>query len=367
MQKLTSVFSQNSTLDCREYGNALEALRGYLPTVPRQDIRGFFTRAAELSEELPVQMREALADFRANGNEDGYLLIRGLPVDQSTLPPTPDHWRVPVERPLLQMEAWIALIGMRMGVATGYAENRGGAVFQDVFPARDKEAMTAAAHSMSAHGHEAMLRWHTEMAYLQEQPNYLAIGCSRADHDRVAKTPIVSIRKIISKLSEEHREILRTVPLPWHVDAAFQSEADPDPMTNLLLLSDNDDILCYDGGLIIPEEVEKAGEEFGYKKFHNENRAKEFGRKTREALETFTEMANEMATELYLEPGDIVLIDNLRTAHARTRFKPRWDSPVNDNRWLNRIFIRTPGVGHDPELEHAEVVRFKIREPHQPR
>lgn len=358
---------QSSTLDCRKYGNALEALREYLPTAPRQDIRGFFTRAAELSEDLPAQMREALADFRANGNEDGFLLLRGLPVDQNALPPTPDHWQVPVDRPLVQMEAWVALIGMRMGVATGYAENRGGAVIQDVFPARDKQAMTASKHSMSAHGHKAMLRWHTEMAYLQDQPNYLTIGCSRADHDRVAKTPIVSIRKVIDKISEEHREILRTVPLPWHADAAFQSEANPDPMTNLLLLADNDDILRYDGGLIIPEEVETVGEELGRKKFRDEKRAKEFGRKVREALETFTETVNETATELYLEPGDIVLIDNFRTAHSRTEFKPRWDRPMNDNRWLNRIFVRTPGFGHSPELEHAEVVRLKLREPDQPR
>ncbi|OPD52641.1 TauD/TfdA family dioxygenase [Bacillus anthracis] len=360
---------QSSTFDCSKFSNTFEALRDELPTIPRQDIRGFFTQAASLSEYLPEQIREALADFQANGNDDGYLLLRGLPIDQSTLPPTPDHWRVPVNRPLLQMEAWIALIGMRMGVATGYAENRDGAVFQDVFPARDNQTMIATEHSMSAHGHEVMLRWHTEMAYLQEQPNYLTIGCSRADHERVAKTPIVSIRKVIGKLSEEHREILRTVPLPWHVDAAFHSEADPDPMTNLLLLAnnDNDDILRYDGRLIIPAEVEKAGEELGKKKFRNGKRAQEFGRKVREALETFSEMVNKMATELYLEPGDIVLIDNFRTAHGRTRFKPRWDGPVNDNRWLNRIFIRTPGVDHNPELEHAELVYFKLREPDQHR
>lgn len=327
--------------DCSIYRERLESLAAELPVTPRADLPAFFAVATELSGSLPLNMRRVLADFRKDGNDDGYIRLRGLPISPGTLPDTPEHWRASANRRLLGMEPWIALVGMRMGVATGYRENREGAVFQDVFPARDKKAMTAAQHSMSAHGHQAMLRWHTEMAYLATQPNFLVIGCARADHERKARTPIVSVRQILRKLSDEHREVLRTVPLPWHVDAAFQSSADPDPMTDLLLLTGGDDILRYDGGLIIPDEVENS-----------------CGKLAREALEAFTDTANTIGTGIHLEPGDILLLDNNRTAHGRTRFTPRFDG---QDRWLNRIFIRTPGVGHAVKLRHAEVVSFQLR------
>lgn len=334
------------TIDCTPYADTLNTLAAELPVIPRHDLPGFFVRAEELSASLPPQMLNALADFRANGNEEGYLLLRGLPVDQDALPDTPDSWPPDVNRPLTGMEPWIALVGMRMGKATGYTENRGGAVFQDVFPARSKKTMIAVDHSMSAHGHEEDLRWHTEMAYLSTHPNYLTIGCSRADHDRVARTPIVSIRKILPHLTMEHREILRSVPLPWHVDAAFQSEDNPDPITHLRLLANGDDYLRYDGKLINPGDFAKL--------------IPERAREAAQALEAFTAAVTEHAVRLALEPGDIVLMDNFRTAHGRTQYTPRFDGK---DRWLNRIFVRTPGVGHPKELMHAEVVDFALREP----
>jgi clavaminate synthase len=327
--------------DCSTYRERLEELAAELPTTPRTNLPAFFAAATELSGSLPLNMRRVLADFRAHGNDDGYVRLRGLPINPDNLPDTPEHWRASVDRQLLGMEPWITLIGMRMGVATGYKENREGAVFQDVFPARDRKAMTATQHSMSAHGHQAMLRWHTEMAYLATQPNFLVIGCARADHDRMARTPIVSVRQILRKLNDEHREVLRTVPLPWHVDAAFQSSSDPDPMTDLLLLTGGDDILRYDGGLIIPSEVERS-----------------CGKLAREALEAFTETANAIGSGVHLEPGDILLLDNNRTAHGRTQFTPRFDGK---DRWLNRIFVRTLGSDHAAKLEHAQIVPFQLR------
>lgn len=333
-----------SMLDCTPYAATLNAIAAGLPLTPRHNLVGFFSLAEQLSARLPQQILQALADFRTYGNEEGYLLLRGLPIDPDALPDTPESWPPDVNRPLVGMEPWIALVGMCMGRATGYKENRGGAVFQDVFPARNKETMIAVDHSMSAHGHEADLRWHTEMAYLSTHPNYLVIGCSRADHDRVARTPIVSIRKVLPHLSREHCDILRRVSLPWHVDAAFQSQADPDPLTYLRLLANEDDYLRYDGKLIRTGEFAKLLPE----------RAME----AEQAFQAFESLVAEHAVKLALTPGDVLLLDNFRTAHGRTQYIPRFDGK---DRWLNRIFVRTPGVGHPPHLPHAEVVDFALR------
>jgi clavaminate synthase len=330
-----------TTLDCSAHADALDALRAALPALPRIDPDAFFARAAALSDALPTSLRERVAAFRACGNDAGYLLLRGLPVHPERLPDTPERWPAPVDRPLLPSEAWVALIGMCLGVSTGYDRNRGGTLLQDVFPSRDTKTRIAHEHAMSAHGYREALRYHTEMAYLTTQPSYLVLACSRADHDGMAGTLILSGRRIARRLGDAHRAVLRTVPLRWHVDAAFKSAEEPDPMTRMRLLFDHDDRLRYDARLI---ECEAAGA-------------------VRDALDAFEALIDETREILYLKPGDVLLLDNDRTAHARTRYEPRFDGR---DRWLSRLFIRAPGVGHAAQLRQAEVVRCEIRVPEEP-
>ncbi|WDD95003.1 TauD/TfdA family dioxygenase [Burkholderia sp. FERM BP-3421] len=325
-------------LDCSPHADALEALRAELPALPRADLGAFFTRAAALSDALPAPIRDTLAAFRARGNEGGYLLLRGLPLDPDALPDTPEHWPPPPERTLLQTEAWVALIGMRMGVATGYDRNRSGAPLQDVFPSRDAKTMIASEHSMTSHGYRDALRYHTELAYLTAQPNYVALGCSRADHEGRAGTPVISVRRIVKRLSAAHQDVLRSVPLTWRVDDLFKTAEQPDPQTRLRLLFDNDDRIRYDGRLIECEA----------------------GSAAHEALEAFMAAIEETQEILYLKPGDVLVFDNHRTSHSRTRYEPRFDGK---DRWLTRLFIREPGAGHAARLRQAEVVGFEVRPP----
>ncbi|MBT2748704.1 MULTISPECIES: TauD/TfdA family dioxygenase [unclassified Lysobacter] len=319
------------TIDCSPFHDALCELKRRLPTHPRQDLAGFFSVAAQLSVEIPAPLLKRVSDFRQRGNDDGFLHLKGLPIDEDALPPTPSSYPTPVDRPLLDTEAWIALIGMVVGKATGYKENRFGSVFQDVYPA-------LGAHRLTAHNYDTELRFHTEMAYHVQQPDYLVIACARADHEHVAQTRITSVRKIAPMLGERDLHTLRTTPLQWHVDLAFRSDADPDPTTRLFLLTDGDDNLRYDGSLILPHETEEAAE----------------------ALQAFSTAADQVAATVYLQPGDLVLIDNIRTSHARTPFTPRFDGT---DRWLTRIFVR--GSSHSIPARHADVVPFQLRAPDQ--
>ncbi|RDJ97512.1 TauD/TfdA family dioxygenase [Paraburkholderia lacunae] len=319
--------SSATGFDGTPYRETLIALKRELPDVPRHDLPSFFSCAASLSVELPEQLRQHVSRFQSHGNDDGFLSITGWPLDEDTLPATPDCTPAPVDRPLLDMEAWIALISAALGKATGYRENRAGSVLQDVYPIRD-------AHVLTANNYQTELRYHTEMAYHVEQPDYLVIGCSRADHAHVARTLIASVRKVARQLDEDHRRLLRSVPLPWHVDLAFRGGTDPDPVTHLLLLTEDDDVLRYDRALIRPSEAGQA----------------------REALLAFSAAVDHLASSIRLRPGDIIIVDNYRTAHARTPFAPQFDGT---DRWLNRIFVRSQ---NDSQHPHAEIVPFQLRE-----
>ncbi|MGK5641264.1 clavaminate synthase Cs1 [Streptomyces sp. URMC 126] len=318
-------------VDCSPYREPLLALAARLPRVPRADLYGFLDVAKELAAELPAELATALDSFDAESNADGYLLLRGLPVDEE-LPPTPTSTPAPVDRPLLLMEAMLALTGRRLGLHTGYQELRSGTVYHDVYP-------SPGAHYLSSETSETLLEFHTEMAYHVRQPNYVMLACSRADHEHRAETLVGAVRKALPLIDAESRARLFDRKMPCCVDVAFRGgEEDPGAIAEVKpLYGDVDDpYLGYDRELLAPVLPED-----------------------KEAVSVLSKALDEVTTGVKLVPGDVLIIDNFRTTHARTPFTPRWDG---EDRWLHRVYIRTDRNGQLSGGERAgDVVAFTPR------
>lgn len=315
-------------LDVSEHGDDLLALKAQLPRVPRPDLPALFAAAAERTGRLPAQLAETLAAFRTSGNHAGYLLVRGLPV-QPDLPVTPTSTPAPVERELITGEAWLALIGMALGLPTGYQELRAGTVYHDVYPSPN-------AHYLSSETSETLLEFHTEMAYHRKQPQFVMLSCSRADHERKAATLVASVRKALPLISDAARAELYDNAMPCNVDIAFRGGDDAGPRASLHVLHGDpaDPMLAYDRELLDPQTPAATS-----------------------ALQELSDALDQVTEPVRLEPGDLVVIDNYRTTHARTPFSPRWDG---EDRWLHRMYIRVPERIADPA--HAgEVVSFVAR------
>ena len=320
------------TVDCTPYREPLLALAAELPEVPRTDLYGFLEKAKELSTRLPEQLAGVLDRFNAEGREDGYLLLRGLPVDEDELPETPTSTPAPVDRRLLVMEAMLALVGRRLGLHTGYKELRSGTVYHDVYP-------SPGAHYLSSETSETLLEFHTEMAYHTLQPNYVMLACSRADHERRAETLVGSVRKALPLIDAESRARLFDRKLPCCVDVAFRGGV-PDPgaiaEVKALYGAEGDPYLGYDRELLAPEHPED-----------------------KEAVAVLSKALDDVTESVKLVPGDVLIIDNFRTTHARTPFTPRWDGK---DRWLHRVYIRTDRNGQLAGGERAgDVVAFEPR------
>jgi agmatinase len=314
------------TVPCGDFGDDLTGLRALLPAVPRTDLPAFFAVADRLADRLPAALAQALSAFRANGNESGYLLLRGLPRNEDELPATPTSTPAPVQRPLLAMEAWLALVGRFLGFPTGYRELRDGTILQDVYPSPN-------AHYLSSETSETLLEFHTEMAYHRRQPHYVMLACSRADHEGRAATLVASIRKALPLVSDAVRQELFDRPMPCHVDMAFRG-GDPDgPVTSVRVLHGDpeDPQLGYDRELLAP------GDEAA-----------------RDSFQALTAALDKVTEAVYLRPGDLLIVDNYRTTHARTPFTPRWDGK---DRWLHRMYVRVPDRLDAPAYP-AEVVSF---------
>ncbi len=61
-----------------------------------------------------------------------------------------------------------------------------------------------------------------------------------------------------------------------------------------------------------------------------------------EALDAFSEAFTntEVRVQIALEPGDVVILDNFRSAHRRNTYTPRWDGR---DRWLVRLYAAPAG------------------------
>lgn len=329
---------KNPVVDCSSNRARLLALASALPRLPRADIYAFLEVAKLQADKLPQEIAAALDEFNANGNQDGYLLLTGLPVEpDDELPTTPTSTPPPADRELLSMEAMLAIIGRRLGLHTaydqGYGNRRAREVLHELYPTPD-------AHPLSGETSKTKLEFHADLYHHARQPQYIILSCSRADHEHKAATLVGSIRNALPLLGEKVKERLYDRKFPRPVGVSFGDKIeDPNSIAYVKpLYGDRDDpFLGFDRSVLRAEEPAD-----------------------KEALAELDNALESVAKPVRLSAGDLLIIDNLRTAHARTPFEARWDGK---DRWLHRAYVRTDRNGQLTGGELAgSVVEFIARQ-----
>lgn len=317
-----------SIIDCAPYQAELLALASTLPTVPRTDLYAFFEDAMRLAKSLPQELRDGLDDFNANGNLEGYLLLRGLPVEpDDELPATPMSSPPPEDRRLLNMEAMLCIVGGALGLLTaydqGYGNRRSITVLHELFPTPDP-------HPLSGATSKTQLEFHTDLSHHAHQPNYILLSCSRGDHEGKAATLVGSIRKALPLLSDEVRDHLYDRVFTRRFDAE-----DPQAIAHVkALYGDKDDpYVSFNRSFLTAETPQDVA-----------------------ALNALSTALAEVTEPVLLTRGDLLIIDNFRIAHGRAPFTARWDGK---DRWLHRAYVRTDRNGQLSGGERAgDIVPF---------
>ncbi|WP_415954486.1 TauD/TfdA family dioxygenase [Streptomyces sp. KLOTTS4A1] len=280
-----------------------EALCGIAPGLVDDD--RWVAAARRLSSELPSRLRTRLRRFTWDAGTDAMLLLRNLPVDPATTPPTPS---VPgsVQRAATVPAAAAMLIGMAMGEVVAFDKEKSGALVQDVVPVPGMEAFQGNAGSVR-------LNMHTENAFHALRPDLVGLMCLRNDHENVAKLRVASVRRIVPLLPESVRAVLHEPRFVIAAPASFDMPPGSEQPRGVLSGSVEDPDLTVDFSSTTALDDEAA-----------------------DALHLLEKAVERTYQDLLLAPGDLAFVDNRMALHGRSAFEPRYDGA---DRWLQRVFV----------------------------
>ncbi|MGW5059450.1 TauD/TfdA family dioxygenase [Streptomyces sp. NPDC004096] len=273
-------------------------------------------------EMMPASVRVRVREFRRASGPTGVLVVRGLPVDESRLPPTPmvaDSVQRATSGPAAQLMAFACGLGEPMA----FRAEKSGALVQDVVPVPGQEQVQGNVGSVE-------LMMHNENAFHRHRPDYVLLMCLRADHERVAGLSTASIREALHLLPEDVRARLARPEYTTQAPPSFGAgeEAAPDhPVLH------GDPLDCD----IRVDFAATTG-------------------RTAQAGAALTALSAALASvhrTLRMLPGDLAVVDNRVCLHGRTSFRPRYDG---GDRWLQRTFVQADlrtSRDHRPDDGHV--------------
>lgn len=282
----------------------LAALNPYL------DMKGFTRHARAAFFSLPPKVLSYITQFRTEGNESGFLLIKGLPTDPALID-TPTQHKQARQRACFLSEYCITMVGSYLGELYGFSQESSGSIFNNIRP------IDAQSEKQSSESSGVFLELHTEIAFHEFRPDFLLLYCLRQDRELMAKTGVASIRKAMTLLSRDVLAELRKPLFSFAFDLSFGNErgrANSIKKGPVLEGPKDDPYMTYDSDLIIPlSEAASA------------------------ALRALDVALRQTIQEVALEPGELIVVDNRRTSHSRTHFRAHYDGM---DRWLQRAFVK---------------------------
>jgi L-asparagine oxygenase len=279
-----------------------------------RDPDGFVSETQRLVSCLPERLAGRLRAFRRYGSTTGGLLISGLPA--FSVPPTPASPQLAVG-PTLDAAGLLGIVSAVLGDQIGFRPELGGQLIQDIVPVVGQERTQQSVSSADE------LYTHTELAFADDdyRADYLVLFCLRADHEGVAATTLSSVETVLPLLARSTVETLAQPRFQTTVDQSFLRGIGLDAPIWVGPIR----ALTLDAGRprIRADFAETVGTDHA----------------AQEALRELREVAESVAIEVRLRPGDLLVVENNHAFHGRTPFRARWDG-------LDRWLLRTSIVGY---------------------
>ncbi len=279
-----------------------------------------------------MRLRRELVSFRLRESFSG-LLIKGFPVDDDAVGPTPESWGAATRRTALY-EVVFLLCGSLLGDPIAWELQQDGAIVHDVLPIKGHEELQINSAS------SADIWWHTEEAFHALRADYVGLMCLR-NPDRVSTTiaAIDDVRLDPETVSTLMRSQYIILPDQSHKTDPLNS----DPLNGEPLSGEAGGAKPDGPGTSIDRmrhDPERIPVLFG------DPRAPyiridpyymplaDLGEQGDAAVRQLTKAINLAIREVSLGAGDLLFVDNYRAVHGRRSFGARYDGK---DRWLKRL------------------------------
>lgn len=252
----------------------LDELTRFSRSDPVEDPSGFWADARAAADHLPDALAPPLPG--------GLRILRGLRTDPDA-PPTPRDSRRPPGRHVLLSEFWLSVFGLALGRPVAFAGQQAGALIQNVSPIPGRQS------DESDVGSSLPLPFHTENPFHALAPDFLLLVCVRADESSLAATTLAQVSDLVSRLDSSVIAALR--------EPIFAERGTADPPQPVLSGPQDDPWIRFDASWT--EAVNEAGAD---------------------ALAAVLAALPICSRAVRLAAGDLIVIDNRRWLHGRTRF-----------------------------------------------
>ncbi|HKY27460.1 MAG TPA: guanitoxin biosynthesis L-enduracididine beta-hydroxylase GntD [Pyrinomonadaceae bacterium] len=327
----------------------VRAIKGLLSDVSRQyksvEDPGFLNEVTVIAHELPRSIRNFLNNFKLQEPAGGACLIKGYPVDDKKIGPTPEHWKQKSEvSPTLEQEILMMLLGSLLGDAIAWATQQDAHIIHDVLPIKADE------NEQISTGSNQVISWHNEDAFHPFRGDYVALMCLR-NSDRIPTT-LASADQI--KLSHRDINILFEPRFVIYPDDSHAEKNNSVTVSYAGNGNGNGNGHCNGNGNGT-DPLKAARERIRAMHSSPSKTAVLYGdphspylrldpyfmrpsedNEAQYALNTLIRAVDKCLGEVVLEPGDFLFVDNYRAVHGRKPFKARYDGT---DRWLKRMNI----------------------------
>jgi L-asparagine oxygenase len=255
---------------------------------------------------LPEAVLRCAHRFRNRGNRNDVLLLRGILPASYGLGPTPGSATSPRHGAANLCALCLIAVMNMFGEPFTFSDLYDGRLVQDVVAAQGKES------AQTSEGSDCFLEWHVEDAFSSDRCDYFGLLCLRGDP--AAATILAPAHALV--LPDEARKVLMQPRYAVLPDIAHSENPEPQTGVTVLTGTCEEPEIRFDPVYLVP--ADPADDE------------------ARSAFECLTEAVNAAAISLVLQPGDLLVVDNRRVAHARSPFPPRFDG---SGRWLLRVMV----------------------------
>lgn len=262
--------------------------------------------ASLISGGLDEEQASQISNFRLFGNKQGYLLLENTPI--GSIPPTPLS-RAEIMKPDNISEMSLMQATTILGEPIAYAQESGGNIINNFFPHREL------ARAATSDSYDTELDLHTENAFHSMQPDFLSLLCLREAPEADAVTYITSINAVLDHLCEADIKFFfeeRYNFLSDYSDGDKNCRVDIGKRQTIFYGSRGNPFFRFDPHFMVAQSDHAQSQ-----------------------LQLLREIAWEVTEPVTLKAGDMLIIDNRKTAHARSPFTALFDGT---DRWIQRTF-----------------------------